>query len=235
MPECKYCGESLADDEAYLAHLEDAHDDELSRIDRRRVEAAGAERDRSRRVLYGAVAVVVVLLAAAVYVTAFSGGGSSGAIETQPLPDSGDEELLRGVQRLPSEGRTHVDTGTQVDYDTQPPTSGPHYNDWADPGYYTEPVPAGNLVHSLEHGYVVIYYDPAALTPEAEESLRAFAGAHQERWRSVIVVPNPAGDPESPYVLTAWRTMLRMDSYDPAVVRAFLAEYLGRGPEHPVR
>lgn len=235
MPDCTYCEESFETESAYLDHLAAAHDGELSRIDRRRVEQATAEGDRSRLVVYGAIAIVVVLLAAGVYVTTLSDGGDSSSIESRPLPDSGDQSLLEGVERFPSEGRTHVDPGTQVDYSTSPPTSGPHYGDWTDAGYYEETPPAGNLVHSLEHGAVVIYYDPDALTPEAEESLQAFAQAHQDQWASVIVVPNPNEEPESPYVLTAWRTMLRMDEYDPQVVRAFLAEYLGRGPENPVR
>jgi len=235
MPDCGYCGETFADEDAYLAHLGEAHDGELSRIDRRRVDAATATGDRSRLVLYAAVGVGVVLIAAAVYVTTLSGGGGDGStpIEAQTLPDQGDDALLSDVEEFPSEGAAHVSSDTQVDYDTDPPTSGPHYNQWADPGYYAEPVPAGDLVHSLEHGNVVVYYDPAALTPEAEESLRAFAQAHTDQWAAVIVVPNP--DAESPYVLTAWRTMLRMDGYDAETVRAFLAEYIGRGPENSVR
>lgn len=241
MPDCSYCGETFADDESYLDHLGDAHRDELSRIDRRRVQAAEADDGESRLVLYSAVAVLGVLLAAVLYVTFFQGGGGSPAgaepsgIESEPLPDRGDQSLLQDVQRYPSQGRDHVEPGTRVDYSTSPPTSGPHYADWTDAGYYEETPAAGNLVHSLEHGYVVIYYDPAALTPEAEASLRAFARNHDGRFRSVVVAPNPNDDPESAYVLTAWRVMLRMDEYDPETVRAFIAEYLGRGPEHPVR
>lgn len=235
MPDCAYCEESFPDDEAYLAHLRDAHEGELSRIDRRRVEIATADGGGSRAVLYGAAAVVVVLLAAAVYVTVLSGGSGSTPIEAQPLPDSGDDALLADVQQFPSEGTAHVPEGTQVGYDTSPPTSGPHYPSPAQAGVYGEAPPAGNLVHSLEHGAVIIYYDPAAVTPETEESLQTFAGAHRDPWASVIVAPNPAAEPDAPYVLTAWRTMLRMDDYDPEVVRAFLAEYIGRGPENPVR
>lgn len=246
MPDCNYCDESFTDDEAYLAHLRDAHRGELSRIDRRRVESFEAEGGRSRAVLYGAAAVVVVLVAAAVYVTMVQGGDGGGGvtdwqsaeisgIESEPLPERGDQALLQDVQEFSSQGRNHVDPGTQVDYSTDPPTSGPHYGDWTDPGFYEETQQAGNLVHSLEHGYVVIYYDPDALTPEAEASLRAFARNHDERFNAVVVAPNPNDDPESPYVLTAWTVMLRMDDYDPEVVRAFIAEYIGRGPEHPVR
>ncbi|TSA55267.1 MAG: DUF3105 domain-containing protein, partial [Dehalococcoidia bacterium] len=38
-----------------------------------------------------------------------------------------------------------------------------------------------------------------------------------------------------PFILTAWDKMLKLDKYDPRVVTAFLAEYLGRGPENPIR
>ena len=234
MPDCNYCDETFPDDESYLSHLGDAHRDELSRIDRRRVETHESSEGGSRLLVYGAVAVVFVLVAAAVYVFVLSGGGDA-PIEAQPLPDRGDDALLRGVQQFPSQGRNHVPAGTQVDYSTSPPTSGPHYGNPAGPGFYSETPPAGNLVHSLEHGAVVIYYDPAAITPEAEESLRAFARNHQDPFAAVIVAPNPNDDPEAAYVLTAWRAMLRTDDYDPEQVRAFVAEYVGRGPEHPVR
>ena len=242
MPECAYCEETFPDDESHLAHLRDAHYEELTPIDRRRVESFEGEDGRSTTVVYGAVAVVAVLIVAGLYLAFFGGGGGGdvqGAeptgIEDDPLPDQGDQALLQGVEQFPSQGTDHVASGTQVDYSTNPPTSGPHYGSPAQPGFYTETPPLGNLVHSLEHGAVVIYYDPAALTPEAEASLRAFARNHQDSWAAVIVAPNPNENPESAYVLTAWRTMLRMDSYDAEVVRAFLAEYIGRGPEHPVR
>ena len=235
MPDCNYCDETFADDESYLAHLGDAHRDELSRIDRRRVETHEAGEGGSGMLVYGAVAVAVVLVAVAVYVFVLAGGGGDTPIEAQALPDRGGDALLQGVQQFPSQGRDHVPAGTQVDYSTSPPTSGPHYGNPAEPGFYTQAPPAGNLVHSLEHGAVVIYYDPAGVTPEAEESLRAFAGNHQDPFAAVIVVPNPNDDPEAVYVLTAWRAMLRTGDYDPEQVRAFVAEFVGRGPEHPVR
>lgn len=233
MPDCRYCDETFPDEGSLLDHLGEAHTGELSRIDRRRVDSFEADDDRSRVLVYGAVAGAAVAIAAVVYVVVLSGGGGSAPVEAQPLPDSGEDALLQDVERFPSEGTAHVATGAEVDYATSPPTSGPHYGSPAEPGFYTEAPPAGNLVHSLEHGAVVVYYDPTAITPEAEESLRAFARNHDDTWAAVIVVPND--DPESAYVLTAWRTMLRTDDYDAEQVHAFLGEYLGRGPEHPVR
>ncbi len=171
------------------------------------------------------------------------GGGDGGTdgeatpsgIESEPLPDSGDEELLAAVQTFESQGAGHVSRDEEIDYDTMPPTSGPHYTGTVDAGFHESRKPLGDLVHTLEHGAVVIYYDPAAITPEARASLEAFGDEHTGVWQRVVVVPHPQDDPKAPYVLTAWRHMLRLEEYDPETVRAFLAEYLGRGPENPVR
>ncbi|MEK7188868.1 MAG: DUF3105 domain-containing protein [Patescibacteria group bacterium] len=56
-------------------------------------------------------------------------------------------------------GREHVPDGTQVNYNSNPPTSGSHYGDWTRAGVYGQPISDGHLVHSLEHGYVVISYN----------------------------------------------------------------------------
>ena len=49
--------------------------------------------------------------------------------------------------------------GEKVDYNSNPPTSGKHYEDWIRSGVYSEPKEDRNLVHSLEHGYVIISYN----------------------------------------------------------------------------
>lgn len=55
--------------------------------------------------------------------------------------------------------RVHVSEGTKVNYSTNPPVFGPHYSSWITKGFYEEPRPDGNLVHSMEHGYVIIWYN----------------------------------------------------------------------------
>lgn len=250
MAECDYCGDRFDDEDALLAHMGEEHEGELGRIDQRRVADLEGE---SRELPTGpiAIALIVFVSAAVVAFVVFSGpnGGSAGhpspvalddvspdGIEAEPLPDSGDEGALAEVQTFPSEGADHVNSGTDVDYDTNPPTSGDHYSSPADPGFYEGTPPLGNIVHSLEHGHVAVYYDPDEITPEARQSLQEFVVVHQGNpWSAVIVVPHPDDNPDSPYVLTAWRTMLETDGYDAETVQAFLAEYLGRGPENPVR
>jgi len=244
MVDCDYCGESFDNEDAYLAHLSDSHEGELGAIDQRRVDSSNSDDDESG-ISLGVVAVgVVVVLAAgvAIYVTQLAGGGGSpDGIEASDLDGSGDAERLAAVEQFESEGAQHVGAGSDIDYERVPPLSGPHYNTPTEGGFYEEQQDPGNLVHALEHGAVVIYYTPDATGEAAgddgstEESLQEFAATHNGRWRSVIVAPNPNDTPEADYVLTAWRHRMYMDSYDPQTVHAFLSEYLGRGPENPVR
>jgi Protein of unknown function (DUF3105). len=42
------------------------------------------------------------------------------------------------------------------------------------PGFYREETPRpGNLVHALEHGNIVIYYDPVRVSAADQERIRA--------------------------------------------------------------
>jgi hypothetical protein len=232
MTECDYCGQEVADAE-YEDHLRERHIEELGPIDRRRID----EKDDGEFPTGPVVLLFVIgtMTAVIVYFVFFFGTGGDGSATAAALPDRGDDALLSEVQSFPSEGTEHVAQGSEIQYETSPPTSGPHYTSTVSAGFYEESRAAGALVHTLEHGAVIVYYDPAALDQESRADLEALAGEYTGTWQSVVVVPNPAENPESPYVLTAWRHMLRMDGYDADVVRAFMAEYLGRGPENPVR
>ncbi|WP_277554910.1 DUF3105 domain-containing protein [Halobaculum limi] len=160
------------------------------------------------------------------------GGGGGG---TGSLPENGDPDLLSDVQSFPNQGNEHVQRGTEVDYSTQPPTSGPHYSGVVEAGFYEEPQPMGDIIHTLEHGAIVAYYVPGELTDEARSNLQTWADDYTDTWQSFVAVPNPYDQPQAPYTLTAWRHLLRMDEYDSETVRAFAAEFIGRGPENPVR
>lgn len=76
MPDCDYCGASFDTEDAYVAHLGDAHEDELGRIDRRRVEGTGS----GAGLPIGPIVLGVILVAAAAIVgyTVFFAGGSGG-------------------------------------------------------------------------------------------------------------------------------------------------------------
>ena len=53
----------------------------------------------------------------------------------------------------------HVPEGQSVAYSTTPPTSGDHWERWADCGFYPDGVPDEVIVHNLEHGNIVVSYN----------------------------------------------------------------------------
>lgn len=56
-------------------------------------------------------------------------------------------------------GQEHVTDISGVVYNSNPPTSGKHFPVWAKKGVYDRIISDGHLIHSLEHGYVVVSYD----------------------------------------------------------------------------
>jgi hypothetical protein len=58
-------------------------------------------------------------------------------------------------------------------YPSTPPTSGPHEGTTVPAGVYDTPPPIGPLIHSLEHGAAVVWYDPDAPSNEVDR-IKAF-------------------------------------------------------------
>jgi hypothetical protein len=123
-----------------------------------------------------------------------------------------------------------VPVGTDIQYNTDPPTSGPHYPDPEPGGFYTTVIASGFLVHSMEHGGIIIYYDASELTASNLDALRALADAHPGTSSQVCVVPRT--DPTYPIILTAWTHRLRLTSYDQFRIDGFIALFIGKGPEN---
>lgn len=140
---------------------------------------------------------------------------------------------LPGVERVVCTSQAHAKEGEAIAYQTDPPYSGTHWPTWVNPGFYTEAQPPEKLVHSLEHGLVVIYYDPARTDEAVLEELRALTRQHRGSWDGVVAVPR--SDPKHAIILTAWEHGLRLERYAKEQVEAFVDLFRGRGPENPVR
>lgn len=141
------------------------------------------------------------------------------------------EESLEHVKAGHDAGGGHIAPGQSTGYPDRFPTSGPHDQKWIDPGVYDTVQPSTKLVHSVEHGMVVIYYD--APSPEAMTKLEDWASLYKGPWSGVVVTRAPGIGEE--LVLTAWNQTLRLSSFEAEPVAAFVDRFRGRGPEHPVR
>ena len=139
--------------------------------------------------------------------------------------------ILDKVETMRNDGGGHVPQGRAVPYASDPPTSGPHWPTPTGAGFYGNRQRPESLVHALEHGHIVIYYE----TPEAEtlETIRRWTGLYRGVWDGVVATPKPGLNSE--IVMTAWRRVLRLDPFDAGGAAAFIDRYRGRGPENPVR
>lgn len=77
--------------------------------------------------------------------------GWVGWIVTRPIPGT----------KIADQGREHVAPQAVADfnYNSNPPTSGPHLPMWVRAGVFTTPQSEGELIHALEHGYIIISYN----------------------------------------------------------------------------
>ena len=140
-------------------------------------------------------------------------------------------QFAGGLKHFPNEGHQHLNPLEPAVYNTDPPTSGNHYPTFVVPGYYDKVQVPGRLVHSLEHGNVVIYYDPA-LTPSATlDKLKALVTENPGKLGFGGVVVTPRTDSRFPFIATGWKWWLRESAYNDAELRAFVRAYLFKGPE----
>jgi uncharacterized protein DUF3105 len=131
------------------------------------------------------------------------------------------------VQIHESEGNTHVEQGTRVDYQTEPPTSGDHYGTPADPGFYTTEIPAEALVHNLEHGQMVIWYRPDA-PASVREDIEALT---EQEPIATLAVPYENVPDGYAFSMTAWGASQSCDRVSQEVVDDFRRRFQGKGPE----
>jgi len=181
-----------------------------------------------------AAGVAVVALGGIAFALA-SGGDDGGGDARAALEAAGctleTATALRGVHSIATPD------GTSDAWNTDPPTSGPHYEVPAIWGSYDEPLNQAQVVHNLEHGGVAIQFGDD-VPPATVAELESFV---QENPRGTILAPYPSlGDEIS---LGAWVTesetepekgtayLARCAAFDEAAFQAFLDAYQFQGPE----
>ncbi|MCH7828337.1 DUF3105 domain-containing protein [Patescibacteria group bacterium] len=165
----------------------------------------------------------LVIWAISLGVIAVAGWFGIQALTPEPL----GEDYSRVI---PQEGGTHVQEGTRVLYQSNPPTSGNH---WATPlrdGIYDVEKPDEAVIHSLEHGRVWITYKPDI----GQEAIAALKDAVKGQ-SGTIMSPRVAN--ETDIALAVWTRLdtfnLREDgTLDAKRVREFIQRYRNKGPEY---
>jgi hypothetical protein len=183
------------------------------RLKKQRFEARAAEQRRQRQWIWIAVGVIVAVLLVGVIVWSIQK-------TNQPVPG----------QAMPIQGQEHIALGqSHPPYNSDPPTSGWHYDQPADAGFYETSLPDEQIVHNLEHGHVIISYDCTKLVDceTVKADLRRVVERFQ-RWKVVAVARENA---DTAIALTAWGRIDKLDTYDEDRIVAFVRHWRDRGPE----
>lgn len=142
--------------------------------------------------------------------------------------------------RFENGSQTHIEACSEIDYPMSPPVFGDHYPSWAAYQAYDFPVPLGFLVHALEHGAVVFFYDCADGCADEVSEVTDFIAelpddplcAEHGVQRRTILVPRPGLGRGARWAAAAWGFSLTADCFDAQLFGAFYDQHVGRGPEN---
>ena len=139
-------------------------------------------------------------------------------LSTRPVEPRPGEEIA--VLESP-----HIEDGSEhAPYNSNTPTSGPHYVRPAEWGVYQEALPDEQLVHNLEHGGIWISYK------EIDENTKAQIEALAKRYpRSVVVTPREGND--ASIVLASWGRLEKLEEFDETRIKNYIRKNINKSPE----
>lgn len=184
--------------------------------------------------------IIVGLAVAAFLVGSIVSQPQAVSLPSQPNPDAASKpgtvdpstvgDSLPGVA-VPSEGQTHAPEGQAITYQNYPPSSGTHYASTADYGFSEKEIPEGKLVHNLEHGAIVLYYEPDLSSAVLQSLREAATKLPTEKYGKVKIVIVPYSKLQTSMAIVAWGRVETLDSFDYDKVSTFYEAMVDHGPE----
>ncbi|WP_131769636.1 DUF3105 domain-containing protein [Candidatus Protofrankia californiensis] len=205
-----------------------------------RLEALRREQRRQERrrslLIYGSSGIVALVLLAGIIIYAMSENRSQNASHSIGHVTSAGKAAAAagctGVVNDAPRGNTHVAANQTVNYDVAPPSSGNHDADpLPDAYHFYERIPNLRIeraVHSLEHGFIIGWYDPK-LPDDQVAALRTASDTAGDRF---LAIPWERGDfpDDKHFVLTAWDRTQRCATVSEAAIKEFVATYANPDP-----
>lgn len=130
-------------------------------------------------------------------------------------------------QKIDDMGSLHIQRDDSPgEYNSNPPTSGPHFGDGvAGPGIKDKPVSDQLVLHSMEHGAAVLWYKDNLPQADVDKLKQVFNDATGKK----IMLPRKNLD--VPIALTSWNYLLKLKSIDEKQIKAFIETNNDRAPE----
>jgi hypothetical protein len=201
---------------------------------RKRTDSSGGP---DRRLIAIGAATILVIVGVVLGIVLSSGGGDEGG------GGSGAKTALEAAGCSLTEvaalkGADHSITNpddVSKKWNTDPPTSGPHYAETLVYGSYTEPIQQARALHNLEHGAITVQYGSKVSKATVDE----LQGFYDGNSTGTILAPYPKlGDQIK---LSAWNAENPSDpgkgvqasctTFDERAYAAFFDAYQFKGPE----
>jgi len=129
-------------------------------------------------------------------------------------------------EEFESQGGQHIAVGEEhIPYNSNPPTSGPHYVEPHPAGIFDNELVQENVVHSLEHGGIWITYKPD-LPQDQIDQLKNIVRRNRAQ---VLLSPRAAND--SLIALASWTRLLKLEQIDEDKIVSFIRANRDHAPE----
>ena len=174
-----------------------------------------SSQEKKGRLQSSLIKVIVVLVILSIV------GGVAFLLSRPPAPE------VQIGEKVEEQGRNHITQGasSKFSYNTNPPTSGPHWPQQAECKIYSEEIADESALHSLEHGAVWISYKDKKdkdLVSKLTEIVKASPG-------KVLLSPRSKND--SKIAVAAWTRLLKQESLDEKQIKDFIKNYRNQSPE----
>lgn len=128
-------------------------------------------------------------------------------------------------QYMPSLGNRHIAVSEVglINYNSNPPTSGPHLPSIAPWGVHENPVPKELQVHNLEDGGVVVQYNCPQTEQQCKNLLEKLTQI-VKRYDRTVLAPYPGMSEK--IALTAWSRIDKFTEFDEKRIVRFVDAYI---------
>ena len=126
-----------------------------------------------------------------------------------------------------SMGNRHIDTIETLheEYNSKPPTSGPHIGSIAEWGIHGEPIPDEQQIHNLEDGGVMVQYNCDKTKDDCKELVTQLEDIVKKYDEKVVLAPYP--EMKNKIALTAWTRIDTFDTFDEERIQTFIKRFRG--------
>jgi hypothetical protein len=201
----------------------------MANSQRQRIEKKRHQNQRQQTVLVAIISILVIGLIGVIVVQA---GKADDHSDLATNTDGGIGE------KIPVETADHVQDGLPVNSPSDPPTSGTHYGVSMPSGFYgpdspefLNPTHDGYLIHSLEHGYIIFWYNCDLLDAQSCSTLKEDIQLVMDEFNGVKLIAFPRPSLDVPLVMTSWGYLQKFENFNHDLAVQFIVTNQPLAPE----